>query len=529
MAKETLEISKLVFELTLLSGSSTHLELMLGRLFAILGDFPSFPIKPHGAILLYNAKRKLVQVAEHGLREASMSGCTWQVLCSHPAPENFDPLVLSCECALAADSWGYGGECRLLVLPLRDDAKLIGYATLGLESEVTLSATQLGLLRDLGRTLSVLVGRAMLDEIVGVREWELEEAHTDAIHRLGSASEYRDNETGWHVMRMTNYALAIAKQMNLPEDQRELLFIAAPMHDVGKIGIPDAILLKPERLSAAEMDVMRGHAAIGETILKGHDALITAARDIAGAHHERWDGTGYPRALKGEEIPILARICAVADVLDALTSSRPYKEAWPFEEAQRWVMEQSGTQFDPSVVAAFAAALPEIQRVRELYRDDIIDPRQVLSLPPPVGRNESWVAWDASFSVGIDAIDEHHRHLFDIANELHEVVSKRRGGREVARLLKALDLYAQVHFRAEEMMMDHYSYPGALRQKHQHRVFHDRLREFHQELHVNPLTAQHDVLDFVRNWLVAHIRDEDTQLRVLALPSAPPRSSAAAA
>ena len=516
MGQEILEISKLVFELTVLSGSNTDLDRMLQRLFGILGEYPALSIEPHGAILLFNPQRRLIQVAGHGLDSATAAGCDWHALRALGSMDDGAPFILPCHCALAGTTWGYVGDCRFLILPLRDDSGQLGYAALAIAEHAGISARHLSFFTDLGRTLAVLVGRAQLSEIVKVREWELEQARTDTIHRLSSASEYRDSDTGWHVLRMTNFALAIARHMKIPDDQRELLFIAAPMHDVGKIGIPDAVLLKPGLLDESERDIMRRHTEIGETILSGHDPLITTAREIAGAHHEHWDGCGYPRGLSGEQIPLLARICAVADVFDALTSPRPYKDAWPLQEALDYVVEQSGSQFDPAVVEAFCAVQPDILRVRELYRDDIIDPKQVLSLPPAAGGTGTWVNWDSAYSVGIDVIDEHHRHLFDIVNELHDVVVDRRGGREVARLLKALDLYARVHFRAEERMMEHYGFAGLARQQHQHQVFHNKLREFHEELHVNPLTAQYDVLDFARGWLVSHIRDEDTALRVLA-------------
>lgn len=509
MGQEILEISKLFFELTVLGGPNTDLARLLARLFGMLGGFPSLAIEPHGAILLFNARRKLVQVAGHGME--TVGSCNWQELRETDSSDETTPFGLSCRCEL-----GNGGERHFLIVPLFAESGSMGYACLATSAEAALGPRNLGFFTDLGRALSVLVGRAQLDAIVKVREWELEEARTDAIHRLGSASEYRDNETGWHVMRMTNYALAIARQMHIPEDQRDLLFITAPMHDVGKIGIPDAVLLKPGLLDAGESETMRKHTEIGETILSGHDPFITAAREIAGAHHEYWDGKGYPRGLAGEAIPLLARICAVADVFDALTSRRPYKDAWPIDEAFAYICEQSGSQFDPAVVDAFRGVQNEVRRVRELYRDDIIDPKQVLRLPLPTGQDETWVKWDASLSVGIDIIDEHHRYLFDLVNELHGVVANRRGGRDVARLLKALDTYALVHFRAEERMMEHYGYAGLHQQQNQHEAFHNKMREFHEELHASPLTVQHDVLDFARGWLTSHIRDEDAGLRVLA-------------
>ena len=512
MTDEIIELRKLVFELTLINNANIDLDQLLARVLDMLRRFPSLHLCPQSAILLFNPAGRPIQVAQHGLTSTWPAGFDWDALRHVQQPSPSIVSILSCTPSPA----GTEGHRRFLALPLFDDGRRLGYATILLDGNEDPDASRLMVLADLARALSGLVTRALLDQIVEVREWELEESRTEAIHRLSAASEYRDNDTGWHVMRMTNYALAIARHLGLPEEQRDMLFITAPMHDVGKIGIPDSILLKPARLTAEEREIMNRHTEIGETILKGSDELITAAREIAGAHHERWDGLGYPRRLRGEEIPILARICAVADVFDALTTSRPYKTAWPVDDAVQMICDGAGTQFDPAVVEAFGAALPEISRIRELYRDDIIDPTEALTLPPPVGRDHEWVTWDDSLSVGIDVIDEHHRHLFDLVNDIYAVVADKRGARELARMIKALDLYAQVHFRAEERMMEHYGYAGAAQQKDQHQRFEARLREFHDELHVNPLTARHDVLEFARDWLVMHILHEDTQLRELA-------------
>ncbi|MDP2785603.1 MAG: bacteriohemerythrin [Sulfurimicrobium sp.] len=159
--------------------------------------------------------------------------------------------------------------------------------------------------------------------------------------------------------------------------------------------------------------------------------------------------------------------------------------------------------------------MPEILRIRELYRDDIINPNQIASLPEIKTGKSDWVAWDASLSVGIPTIDEHHRYLFDLINDLHRVVAKKLGSREVGRVLNALGQYTHVHFRAEEKMMVHYGFTALDRQCHQHHRFEQKLMEFNAELRVNPLTAQFDILTYLRDWLVKHIRHEDAQLHQL--------------
>jgi len=509
--QEILAISRMVFELTRIGDDD--LDRMLDRLCELLPALPGLRVRDQAVLLLRNSRGVLTQVAQHGLAPAwqqplqpagtgeAAGGVQITTPARHSPPLQFNDVAADAPC---------------FALPLANAGLLL----LFIDPTWQPDTVECEFMSDLAQSVSVIVSRSIVNQTLRVREIELEQARADAIRRLGTASEYRDNETGMHVMRMTHFATSIAKALGLPEAQRELLAICAPMHDVGKIGIPDAILLKPGRLSAEEFAVMKTHADIGSRLLTGDDILIQAAREIAVSHHERWDGQGYPQGLAGEAIPLLARICAVSDVFDALTSTRPYKEAWPLDEAIAWIRAGSGTHFDPAVVAAFDLALPEILRIRELYRDDIIDPNQVLTLPPLPVRENNWVCWDeASLSVGIDVIDEHHRYLFDLTNDLFEVVANKRGAREVARVLKALDHYVQVHFRAEERMMTHWGYAGLTQQEQQHAEFENRLRGFYEALHDNPLTAQFDVLVYLRNWLIAHIVHEDAKLRLLVQPA----------
>lgn len=510
--EELLAISKLVFELTVTSGATCDLDVLLELLFANFRDNHQLPLEPLGAVVLVNPRGRCFQVAQFGMVPAWKTEFRWE----SGFIDRADILPGSLIKSGVLDNYPVQGEQhRLFLLPLNAENQLLGYTILFAALSYHPAATHLDFMTNLARALSSLVQRTLAIETMRIRELELEEARADAIRSLGMASEYRDNETGWHIMRMTNIAQSIAKAYGLAEDQRELLYMTAPMHDVGKIGIADTILLKPGKLTPEEFEVMKTHTDIGVTILTGNDPLIAAARDIAGSHHERWDGNGYPKGLTGEAIPMLARICSVADVFDALTSSRPYKKPWSVEDATAWIMAESGKYFDPAVVRAFDAAMPEILRVRELYRDDIIDPKEHVFLPPLPPREHSWVNWDDSYSVGIDTIDQHHRYLFDLINDLFEVVSNKRGAREVARLIKATDAYAKVHFRAEELMMQHYGYAGLHNQQLEHHEFEDKIGEFYEELHVNPLVAQFDVLSYLRDWLINHILVEDAKLRSL--------------
>ena len=512
--QEILAISQLLFELTNIANADADLDMLQTRLFTLLQRLPGIRVIPKSAVLLFNPRQRLVVVSQLGLQPA------WahQTQKAHATtvPDGNDAYVstpASHVPALALN--GIVDDAPCLVLPLKNVNKPLGTLLLFIEPDWQPNAVEIEFMSDLGHTLSILVSRCMINETLRVREVELEAARTDAIRRLGTAAEYRDNETGMHVMRMTHYATTIAKAMGRSVEERELLAICAPMHDVGKIGISDAILLKPGRLTEDEFTVMKTHTEIGMRLLTGEDALMVAAREIAVCHHERWDGTGYPAGLTGEEIPVLGRICAIADVFDALTSARPYKQPWSVASAIEWIHQQSGTHFDPAVVAGFDLAMPDILRIRELYRDDIIDPNQILNLPDAVARDSSWVQWDDALSVGIDVIDEHHRYLFDLTNDLFDVVANKLGSREVARVLKALDQYVCVHFRAEERMMDHFSYPALAHQEKQHQNFEDKLREFYAELHDNPLTAPFDILIYLRDWLVHHIEQEDAKLKVL--------------
>ena len=203
-----------------------------------------------------------------------------------------------------------------------------------------------------------------------VRMDELRETRLQIVQRLGRAAEYKDNETGMHVIRMSHFSKLLALAAGHSPAWAEDLLNAAPMHDVGKIGIPDAVLRKPGPQDAAEWDTMRRHPEIGAEIIGEHPSgVLQLAREIALAHHEKWDGSGYPRGLAGEAIPLSARIVAIADVFDALTTRRPYKEPWPVQDALDHIAAQAGKHFDPALVALFAPLLPQLLEIRARWAE----------------------------------------------------------------------------------------------------------------------------------------------------------------
>lgn len=203
-----------------------------------------------------------------------------------------------------------------------------------------------------------------------VQSQEVLKSRLQIVQCLGAAAEFKDNETGLHVIRMSHYARTLALAVGYTTIAADDLLHAAPMHDVGKIGIPDAILQKPGKLTEDEWLVMRQHTQIGARIIGEHPTgLLQMASIIALNHHEKWDGSGYPNGLSGEAIPHAARIVAVADVFDALTSVRPYKRAWSVKEAMDLICQESGKHFDPDLVEVFLSCLPDILQIRDRWAD----------------------------------------------------------------------------------------------------------------------------------------------------------------
>lgn len=236
---------------------------------------------------------------------------------------------------------------------------------------------ELGAVDYITKPISPAVVRARVKTHLSlVQAEELKQTRLQVIQRLGRAAEYKDNETGLHVLRMSHYAHVLALAYGLDAQQAENLLHAAPMHDIGKIGIPDHILLKPGKLTTEEFAEMKRHPLIGAEII-GHcdSALLQVAKQVALYHHEKWDGTGYPYGLKAEQIPLEARIVAVADVFDALTSPRPYKPAWSLEQTMDYMQQQKGLHFEPVLIELLEQKLPDILTIQQKWAEKEVSPQ----------------------------------------------------------------------------------------------------------------------------------------------------------
>jgi putative two-component system response regulator len=246
------------------------------------------------------------------------------------------------------------------------------FVTALVESEDELSGFEAGAVDYINKPVSAPILRARVRTHLSlVHLDQLRESRLEIVQRLGRAAEYKDTETGYHVVRMSHYAAVLARAVGQPDAWVEDLLAAAPMHDIGKIGVPDNILTKPAKLSPEEWEVMRKHPLIGAEIIGEHhtDPMLRMARLAALTHHEKWDGSGYPDGLAGEDIPLEGRLVAVADVFDALTSVRPYKRPWSNDEAAGLIKSEAGRHFDPAIVEAFLRCLPELLEVQKRYAD----------------------------------------------------------------------------------------------------------------------------------------------------------------
>ncbi|MBU0500672.1 MAG: bacteriohemerythrin [Gammaproteobacteria bacterium] len=506
----------------LATGFKNQMEAALDQVLSI----PYLSGPSRGAIFLTNNKGELSLIAQRNFSQDQRKACSriplGHGLCGQAAKRRqplFIPGMALCDQCLNDQPSPGGAYC----LPLQDASLLLGVLLVYLPEGHVQSEGELEVMKELRDILASVVGRRMAEERIRLKQVELNHSRTDTIHRLALASEYRDAETGMHILRMSKFAALIAASAGLDQATCELVEQAAPMHDLGKIGIADDILLKPAPLSYDEFERMKKHTIIGARMLENGDALMRMARDIALSHHERWDGRGYPHGLAGEEIPLAARICAISDVFDALISERPYKRGWPVEQAIDYVREHGGSYFDPNLVTAFNDALTDILKIRARYQDNTINPRERLPLDISSMESSDLIPWNPGYSVGIDIIDEHHRHLLHWISRLHHSLRKEKGTIEIGKALYALDRYCRIHFAAEERMMEAYGYRDLEAHARMHRAFERKLVGFKRELMHNPLILGIEVVEFLREWLLNHIYTVDAGIAIrITLSNIPP-------
>lgn len=263
---------------------------------------------------------------------------------------------------------GYRTQSMLLVPMKNPSGKILG--VLQLINAQDKDGKVIPFPRDQEPLVSAIASQAAVAIDNAQLQKAIKEAHLDTIYRLAVAAEYRDEDTALHLKRMSNYSAIIARHCGVPEERCELILYASPMHDVGKLGIPDAILLKPGRLTSIEREIMQTHTTIGAKILSGSTSeLLEVSRIIALTHHEKWDGSGYPLGLSGDEIPIEGRVVAMADVFDALSSRRCYKPAWELEKVLNLLRDETGKHFDPGVYDAFNKGFEEIMEIYNRWRE----------------------------------------------------------------------------------------------------------------------------------------------------------------
>ena len=323
---------------------------------------------------------------------------------------------------------------------------------------------------------------------------ELTQAYDATIQGWSRALDLRDNETEGHTQRVTELTTRLGRLFGLSEEELVHVRRGALLHDIGKMGVPDGILLKPGPLTDEEWIVMRKHTTFAFELLSPIHFLQTAV-DIPYCHHEKWDGSGYPRGLKGEAIPLAARIFALVDVYDALTSDRPYRKAWPEEKVLDHIRSLAGTHFDPQVVKiSLEPGLLKGQSKRRKQMETVI--------------------WSEKFSVGVRELDQQHQQLLQLLNRLISTQGTISVHPEmISEVLMEMTRYAQMHFKTEEKLMEIYGYPGLKKQKVQHRNFRKKTVEFSTATNLGIDQIPDALLAYLTKWLTHHILEDDMAYR----------------
>jgi hemerythrin-like metal-binding protein len=499
-----------LLKITRMALSDQPIEHYLKELLTILVAMPLLELESRGILFMLNRHHNLIMVAQQGLTSRQQQICAQvplgDCICGKAA-QSCEPAFLSSLQATAGrrlhDVLNYG--CH--TLPLTVDDHIYGLLILFTREHHESADHERHFMIEVAQIFTSLVCRRLVEERLRIERLEVQAARNEIIRKLSIAAEFRDTDTGLHVQRMSQYSRAIASVLGRSDVECELLELAAPMHDVGKIGIDDYILKKPGKLTPDEFQIMKTHTLIGGRILDGDDPLLHLAREIALTHHERWDGQGYPEGLQGTAISWAGRVCSVADVFDALTMRRPYKEPWPLDNAINFIEQGSGQAFDPAVVSAFKTALPQLLAIKARYHDEVINPHEMIATSDMIAQPETdcLIVWQPSYSVEIAIIDEHHRYLLYWLNRLHQAIHNQINTVEVAKTLLALEHYTAVHFRAEERLIHNYAPEMLAKHQLQHHAFEDTLHNWRQDISHNPFIAGTTMLDYLRTWLFNHI------------------------
>lgn len=507
------ELNMVILRLLETAMQPMTLQEQLDSALNIMGTVPWLMVQSQGAIFLAETDGTLVLTAQTNLPESMKNLCarvaSGQCLCGQAAETQQIIHLEHVDKAYPCTTVDHIPN----TIPLIVDNRLIGVLLFQRPLSHTQSEEERLLIEELSKVLGEIISRRLLDAKFQVSQFELEGNQEDIIRRLGMAAEFRDNETGMHIVRMSHYAASIAETIGMSEEDQKMLLLTAPMHDVGKIGIPDSILLKEGRLTDEEFNLIKTHTTIGGRILLGHTPILSAACSIALSHHEKWDGTGYPKGLSGNDIPIFGRICAIADVFDALTMARPYKKSWPIEEATNLIREQSGKHFDPQLVEAFFVCLSKILMIKAIYPENSTQTDNSVFLRPLRIAEEDSPLWNAQYEIGDEAIDKQHRILFSLIDRLEDVLQKRQAVIEICKVLRELESYVYIHFSDEERFMLRHEYKNYVLHKEQHANFEKKISEFWKAVRENPVLTGTNIIVFLREWLVTHIIKEDMDLK----------------
>ncbi|NOX54566.1 MAG: bacteriohemerythrin [Planctomycetes bacterium] len=488
-----------------------HFSEQLTAIIRVLTSISWLGAVRRGAIFVANCHRQLVLVAHHNLNPQLVESCDTvpfgKCLCGKAAESK---EVIFKECMDHDHEITYAGirDHGHYVIPLMDDSgELLGVLVLYLEAGHEPHPEEATFIEMLQRTVSNILLTKHLRLRNEISQIRLQQAQMEMLHKLVAAAEFRDDQTGSHIKRIAKYCAAIGRELGLAPDRVKLLEMAAPMHDIGKVGIPDRIMLKPGRLSETEFAIMQQHTQIGARLLSGHHPLLKASREIALTHHEKWDGSGYPHGLAGEDIPLFGRICAVADVFDALMTSRPYKKAWSLDTVLEYIREQSGSHFDPAVVDAFMKVIPQLLEIKASYSEDDSGAESESKLTVRTVHSE-FLKWDDSLSIGVDGIDGQHKYFINLINRIYNAIEQNDALQLVEALLDMIE-YSHVHFAAEQRLMEEWNYPALKGHICEHQQFIQRTEQFLDELEASPLAVRVEVLKYVSQWALKHIRRSD--------------------